>query len=201
MKWITHFESATRNQLQSVDEYRLLICDGHDSHISADFVRFCINHHINLILLLPHSSHLLQPLDVAVFSPLKCAISSHVSHLVRSGVSRIQKVEWLERLILAREQGITKENILAGWRGAGLFPENMHRILCQLSDYKESATSVTPPQNCITHPTFYPNSCCPDASSIHSINQAFLAEISKVDLGTPYKTQVRRMCNFMEEFQ
>ena len=34
-----------------------------------------------------------------------------------------------------------------------------------------------------------------------SDNQAFLAEISKVDLGTPYKTQVRRMCNFMEEFQ
>lgn len=45
------------------------------------------------------------------------------------GIRRIQKVEWLERFIDAREKAITKENILSGWRGAGIFPENMHRIL------------------------------------------------------------------------
>jgi hypothetical protein len=129
MKWIEHFESVTRKQLQSPDEYRLLLCNGHDSHVSADFVSFCIQHRIDLILLPPHSSHLLQPLDVGVFSSLKRAISKQISRFLRSGIRRIQKVEWVERFIIAREQGITKENIISGWRGAGLFPENMHRIL------------------------------------------------------------------------
>jgi hypothetical protein len=71
MKWIEHFEAKTQGNLRSSDEYRLLICDGHDSHISANLVNFCIRKHIDLILLPPHSSHLLQPLDVAIFGPLK----------------------------------------------------------------------------------------------------------------------------------
>ena len=52
-------------------EPQLLICDGHDSHISADFIRHCIANDIVLLLLPPHSSHLLQPLNVSVFSSLK----------------------------------------------------------------------------------------------------------------------------------
>jgi DDE superfamily endonuclease len=67
IKWIKHFELATRQRLQSPDDYRLLLCDSHDSHVSADFVGFCIQEHIDLIFLPPHSSHLLQPLDVGVF--------------------------------------------------------------------------------------------------------------------------------------
>jgi hypothetical protein len=110
-------------------------------------------------------------------------------------------VEWLERFIEAREQGVTKGNIISGWRGAGLFPENMHRILIQLADREEHTLPSTPLQNQATHQPFFPNSCRPDLSSVHSINQAFLAEISNVDISTPYKTQVRRLCNLMDEYQ
>ena len=185
LKWIKHFDSATRPQLQSPEDYRLLLCDGHDSHISADFVAYCIHNHIDLILLPPHSSHLLQPLDVGVFSPLKRAISNQISRFIRSGITRIQKVEWLERFIEAREQAVTSTNIISEWRGAGLFPENMHRILTQLVDYEQPAISTTPPQNRTTHPAFYPDSCRPDPSIAHSINQAFLAEISNTNIASP----------------
>jgi hypothetical protein len=115
-EWVNPFESATRDKLQSPNEYRLLLCDGHDSYVSADFVSFCIRHRIDLILLPPHSSHLLQPLDIGIFSPLKRAISNQISRLIRSGITRIQKVDWLERFIEAREHAITKDNILFGWR-------------------------------------------------------------------------------------
>jgi len=201
VEWIKHFDSATRSQLQSPDDYRLLVCDGHDSHISTDFVAYCIHNRIDLILLPPHSSHLMQPLDVAVFSPLKRAISTQVSRFIRSGITRIQKVEWLERFIEARADGITKANIISGCRGAGLFPENIHRILIQLVDHENFVTPTTPSQNRTTHPAFYPDSCRPDPSIAHSINQAFLAEISNTDLSTPHKTQLCRVCNFMEEYQ
>lgn len=188
--------------LKSPNDYRLLICDGHDSHVSAEFVSICIRERIDLLLLPPHSSHLLQPLDVGVFRPLKLAISTQVSRLVRTGVRRIQKVEWLERFIEAREHGITKENIIAGWRGAGLFPENMHRILSQLADPAQPTAPQTPPPNGTTLQPFFPNSCRPNPSSVHSINQAFLTEIANVAaVTTPYKTHIRRLCNFMEEIQ
>ena len=52
-------------------EFQLLICDGHDSHISAEFIHHCITNDIVLMLLPPHSSHLMQLLDVGVFFPLK----------------------------------------------------------------------------------------------------------------------------------
>ena len=60
VEWIKHFDSATRPQLQSPDDYRLLLCDGHDSHISAGFVAYSFHNRIGVILLPPHSSDLTQ---------------------------------------------------------------------------------------------------------------------------------------------
>jgi len=80
-EWLTKvFDPHTQEKAQS--RTRLLICDGHDSHISAKFVAHCIENNICLFLLLPHSSHLLQPLDVGVFSPLKTAVSADLDQLI-----------------------------------------------------------------------------------------------------------------------
>jgi hypothetical protein len=147
--------------------YRLFLCDGHDGHVSADFISFCIQNRIDLVLLPPHSSHLLQPLDVGVFAPLKCAISKQISWLIHSGIRRIQNSEWLKRFIEAREQAITKDNILSGWRGSSLFPENMYRILIQLVDYlEEPALANTPPPLSTILAPFFPDSSPPDAATL-----------------------------------
>ena len=70
LEWLKKcFEPATREKTD--EEPRLLICDDHDSHISADFIRHCIANDIVLLLLPPHSSHLLQSLDVDIFFSLK----------------------------------------------------------------------------------------------------------------------------------
>lgn len=202
MGWIKHFEERTRSNLRSPDEYRLVICDGHDSHISAGMVNFCIQHRIDLLLLSPHSSHLMQPLDVAVFGPLKRAISLQISRLLRSGITRIQKVEWLERYIEARERAITNANILAGWRGAGLFPENMHRILQQLPDNRIVPATPVPTSTATNNTPYIPTSSPPDdPATLRSRNRAFLAEISEKKIDTPIKIQVRRLTGMMERLQ
>jgi len=54
MTWIKHFELTTTNKLQSSEEHRLLLCDSHDIHISADFVSFCIQNRVALVPL-PHT--------------------------------------------------------------------------------------------------------------------------------------------------
>ena len=63
------FEPYIRSQLRG--EYRLLIVDGHASHVSIEFITFARKHKIICLCLPPHSTHLLQPLDVSVFGPLK----------------------------------------------------------------------------------------------------------------------------------
>ena len=99
---------------------RLLIRDGHDSHISMKFVAHYIENDICLFLLLPHSSHLLQPLDVGVFSPLKTAVMADLDRLIRVGVTCLEKSEWVESYVRACPKAFTDRNIRAGWRHAGL---------------------------------------------------------------------------------
>lgn len=52
------------------DRYRLLILDGHASHMSLDFVTFARDHKIVLLCFPAHATAILQPLDVGLFSPL-----------------------------------------------------------------------------------------------------------------------------------
>jgi hypothetical protein len=92
MQWLTGcFEPETRDK--AAGEYRLLICDGHDSHITGKWVAHCMDNNIVLLILPPHSSHLTQPLDVGVFGSLKKHLAAEIDPLIRLGVARIQKVE------------------------------------------------------------------------------------------------------------
>lgn len=49
----------------------LLFVDGHKSHLTLNISRFCSQNNIVLISLPPNSTHILQPMDVGVFHPLK----------------------------------------------------------------------------------------------------------------------------------
>jgi hypothetical protein len=59
----------------------------------------------------PHASHLLQPLDVGCFGPLKTAYSKQIEHLVKNNVHHITKVEFLLAFKQAFDQAFTLSNI------------------------------------------------------------------------------------------
>jgi len=102
VEWLRRcFEPATREKVAG--EYRLLICDGHDSHITGAFVGHCMDNNIILMILPPHSSHMTQPLDVGVFGPLKKHMAAEIDPLIRTGIPRIQKVEWLSVFVAAHD--------------------------------------------------------------------------------------------------
>ncbi|KIM92662.1 hypothetical protein OIDMADRAFT_66409, partial [Oidiodendron maius Zn] len=69
LKYLEHFNYYT--QSKSVGKYRMLIFDGHGSHLTQEFLDFCWQHHIRPFQLPAHTTHLLQPLDVGVFQSLK----------------------------------------------------------------------------------------------------------------------------------
>ena len=49
----------------------LLLVNGHSTHIDVEVSKLCSQNGILLYCLPPHSSHVLQPLDVGFFSSLK----------------------------------------------------------------------------------------------------------------------------------
>ena len=49
----------------------VLIFDGHHSHISINLLELARARNVHLVCLPAHTSHILQPLDVGVFGPMK----------------------------------------------------------------------------------------------------------------------------------
>ena len=73
LQWLQHYEKHTRSK--TIGSKRLLILDNHGSHTTPEFRAFCEDKDIIPLWMPPHSSHLLQPLDVGCFGPLKQAYS------------------------------------------------------------------------------------------------------------------------------
>src|SRR5450432_3355951 len=121
LEWLKQcFELETRRQ---TDGYRLLIMDGHASHITTEAIRFCIASKIVILCLPSHTTHLLQPLDIGPFRPLAMAYRTGI--LERGSLNpvySVDKLEFLEVYKTARLRGISKENIEKRWRNAGLEP-------------------------------------------------------------------------------
>lgn len=131
LKWLQLcFDSDTWEKAER--QYRLLILDGHGSHVTGSFIMHCMDHWIALIRLSPHTSHVLQPLDVGYFGPLKTALSNYQDKLFRLHVARICKIEWLIAYVKARCTAFRYDNVLGGWSGAGLIPLNPEKILRKL---------------------------------------------------------------------
>lgn len=141
LQWLQHFERHTKER--TTGAWRLLVLDGHESHHSAEFDAFCQEHKIITLCMPAHSSHLLQPLDVGCFAPLKKAYGKQVEELMRSHINHITKLEFLPAFKVAFEATFTKQNITGGFRGAGLVPLDPEAVISRL-DVK--LQTPTPPQ-------------------------------------------------------
>jgi hypothetical protein len=69
LAWLKQvFDRHTKKKARS--SYRLLILDGHGSHVTMDFIEYCDKNRILLAVFPPHSTHSLQLLDVVCFALL-----------------------------------------------------------------------------------------------------------------------------------
>ena len=57
LAWLKHFDAHTKDR--SVGVYRLLILDGHESHLNQDFKDYCSENKIITVCMPAHSSHIL----------------------------------------------------------------------------------------------------------------------------------------------
>jgi hypothetical protein len=111
-------------------EARLLILDGHGSHETTEFMWECYSNNIHLLFLPPHTSHVLQPLDLSVFAPLKQAYRKQLSFLsLLTDSTPLGKRNFLACYRKARISSLTVANIKAGWKASGLWPVRMSKPL------------------------------------------------------------------------
>jgi hypothetical protein len=82
-----------------------------------------------------HSSHLLQPLDVGCFGPLKRAYSGLVEQKMRLGYNHIDKFDFLKAYPAAHLEVFTPLNIQNGFAAAGIHPLQLERVLEKLNIY------------------------------------------------------------------
>jgi len=96
------------------------LLDGHGSHINAEFLDGAEELNILILVLPPHSTHLMQPLDVGVFQSLKRAHSQVVEDAIRVGEEIFLKPKFMQYLYKTRIAGLKKSTIRSAWRKCGL---------------------------------------------------------------------------------
>ncbi|KAK1912811.1 hypothetical protein P3342_004747 [Pyrenophora teres f. teres] len=104
--------------------WRLLILDGHGSHVTSDFINFCDAHKILVAVFPPHSIHIPQPLDVVMFTPLANAYNQKLQEHLQHGHSMIGigKGEFLSIFWAAWTQTFRRELILRSFQATRVLP-------------------------------------------------------------------------------
>lgn len=128
LQWLKRtFDAETKERANR--RPRVLILNGFGTHETLEILEYCFKNNIILRRLPSHTSHKLQPCDVAVFAPLKSAYREQVERLERGGVNTIGKEHFTSLYSPARERAFTPKNIKAGFAASGLFPFNPERVL------------------------------------------------------------------------
>ena len=93
--------------------------------------------------MLPHSSHLLQPLDVSCFSVLKRSYGREIEQLMRASYNYIDKSDFLIAYLIARRETMAIDTVRNRFVGTGLVPYDPERVLSKLNT--QLRTPIPPP--------------------------------------------------------
>jgi hypothetical protein len=142
------FERCTKQKARRGRDWRLLIVDGHGSHLTQAFIEYCIDHRILLAVFPPHSTHTLQPLDVVMFKPLSTSYHlSLISHLQKSqGLVPLKKGDFFPLFWDAWVSSFKKDLILKAFSATGIWPMDPKVILHRFTREEPPEAHRTAPQ-------------------------------------------------------
>jgi DDE superfamily endonuclease len=92
LAWLRRFDQDTRHK---GNRRRLLIVDRHLSHLNMAFLKLADSLRILILVLSPHTTHRLQPLDVGLFGPLAKAYTKRLDVYTYKGLGWISMTKRL----------------------------------------------------------------------------------------------------------
>ena len=139
------FERHTKQKCRGTRR-RLLLVDGHSSHVNMKFIELADCLWILVMILPPHSTHRLQPLDVGLFQPLAIAYTKQPNTLMSSSywiVSKTKRMFW-PMFQASWNEAFTAQNINSAFAKTGVFPSDSSKVLTVI---QKKAESPKPPIN------------------------------------------------------
>ena len=147
LKWLTEvFDPETRHK--DFNRRRLLIMDGHASHVNFKFLKACDERRISVLIFPPHSTHRLQPLDVGILSPLSTAYTTVFEQRWGAGEGRVNvdKAMFFSIFSDAWDRSVTEQNIKHAWAKSGILPLDRNVVLNEVFG-QASAASISSPSD------------------------------------------------------
>jgi hypothetical protein len=131
LNWLQQVFDRTTKERTSPRDRRLLIVDGHSSHVNMPFIEYADANRILLAVFPPHSTHRLQPLDIGIFSPLATYYSQAIDRLLSEsqGLIRITKRDFWPLFYEAWNKATHANNVRSAWEAAGIYPLNPKRVI------------------------------------------------------------------------
>ena len=146
LAWLEQlFERYTKPK--ALQHWRLLIVDGHGSHMTRAFINYCDRHRILLLIFPPHATHVLQPLDVVCFAPLASQYSAAVTEHLHSAqaLMGVPKSEFFRLFYQSWVATFRGELIVSAFVNTGIFPQDPSVILHRFERSSSSEPSTPPP--------------------------------------------------------
>lgn len=119
---------------------KVIIGDGLSSHFTVDVLKLCQEHNVTFVALPPHTSHLLQPLDVAYFRSMKGEWRKLLNEWKDTPYGRrcgtIPKEQFPKLLSKLWDNLLEKgkENLKSGFKKSGIFPFDKEPVFRRLSN-------------------------------------------------------------------
>jgi hypothetical protein len=130
LDWLKNvFDRYTKEKARY--SWRMLILDGHGSHLTSSFIAYCFENKILLIIYPPHATHTLQPLDVVMFRSLSSHYKKGLSTQVQDsqGLLLVKKIDFFSLFWTAWTSSFTQDHILQAFRSCGVWPMNPDPVL------------------------------------------------------------------------
>ena len=126
----------------------VLFFDGHYSHISMELINQARANKVVLMCFPPNTTHLLQPLDVGVFAPLKNAWRAILKQYKLETRGEHASKEVFPSLIAKLwETSFMPKHCIGGFRSAGLTPFSPEHVLQKLMPMTAPALELEPEQD------------------------------------------------------
>ncbi len=144
LQWLNKvFEHYTKKKASN--RQWLLLVDKHLSYVNLKFLERANASHIIVLILPPHCTHQLQPLDVGFFGPLAAAYSKNLNILMHSslGTVSMSKLMFWPMFCTAWIRSFTATNIQASIATSGIFPFNPEKVLSKIRRHYTISTPVS----------------------------------------------------------
>lgn len=192
---VSWLEKVSDPQTANIGGRRFLFVDGHNSHVSAEFISSCWPKKIVPLCLPSHTTHHLQPLNVECFGPLNKTYKKALENRISVGMVQIDKLDFLLLLKSARENVLTQTVIMSAWAAAGMgipLHNDILLIISGIYPYDPDAVLAKLLQSTSSVLTSSFSSQNPD--TVFNDRESLLTFIDDLNLySTNYKSDLRRV--------